>query len=283
MLDTYAKQIIPNMAVGLELEFEGTAAVVSADRLISHDLTDWWEAHTDGSLRPRDENTEFTFRAPVLGEDVADTVSGLCDLLQDYSEDAYKVSWRCGMHVHIDQRLATRDQIYLETVLSCFLDRVWFAWDGTGRQESKFCVPTAQIWEHMLATVPTWRGPQIDILRGYKYTGLNITRSLPPDIQTTEYRYAASSRDPRRILQYIAMCQWCTFILREIYITPDELIASFVSAGSYKEWFARIANPTMLGYWMEGCNRIIGEDRPTTGEFAAAIGLAKHYMGNQEE
>lgn len=271
MAASNALLINPNIAIGLELEFEGTPSGVSSERLESYDLHNMWEAHTDGSLRPRDYNTEFTFRGPLVNNIVGSAVRGLCGMMNEFDNKCYTVSWRCGMHAHMDQRSALVETIYLEAVLSCFLDRVWFAWDGTGRQESKFCVPTAQIWQHMLHEGS-------DQLKGYKYTGLNITRAFYPDICTTEYRYAASTRNPDRMLEYITLCQWCVNLVRTVYTTPKLLIDSFIRARNYEQWFSNcVDNDTILEFWQPGWSRIMGGDKPTAGEFAAAIGLASHY------
>lgn len=274
-----------NQAVGVELEYEGSEADRSSSRLEDAEISEWWSVHTDGSLRPRDYNTEFVFSRPLIKSSAVVAVSGLCDMLRNYDDDYYQVSWRCGLHVHVDHRKSTPSQVYREVLLACFLDRVWYAWDNTGRQESKFCVPTSQIWEHMCPQSDD--PPEVRYLHRYKYTGLNISRAFFPDIGTAEYRYAGSSRSAHRIIDYVAMAQWCSALAGEVFTTGTDLIASFRDARTYEEWFSRYAVPDMAALWAPGLWRLGAGAAPTTGEYVAAFGINKYLGGtqgsNQEE
>lgn len=269
--------------VGLELEYENVSNGRSAELLEAAGLETGFTALVDGSLRPRDHNTEFIFRRATPNNRVENRVRALCrDVL---SQDAYMVSWRCSTHVHIDHR--TRfNLIPSEVVLACLLDRVWYAWDGTGRQESKFCVPISQIWTSMLPNKrrkgvarqrpliqdmdpPVLQAPLI----GHKYTGLNIARAIPGDIGTIEYRYAAGTTDPERILEYIGMCLWCADFV-SVYGTPEQIINSFVKARTFERWLEEHADARVKESFLVGARRIIGAHGPTALELEAAVMLA---------
>lgn len=298
--------------VGLELEYENVGNRRSSELLEMAGLETSFAAILDGSLRPRDHNTEFVFRGPILAPRVEGIVRRLCS--EVLSLDKYTVSWRCSTHVHIDHR-ARYGIVPAEVVLACLLDRVWYAWDATGRQESKFCVPISQIWTSMLPPPryrPRPRAPvrvpepmdlenifeqgrrprgfnelglrveeeimvpragKVGVLIGHKYTGLNISRARPDDIGTVEYRYAAGTTDPERILEYISMCLWCADFA-QIFGTPEEIIKSFIKARTFDRWVEEHADERVKPSFLVGARGAMGASGPTALEIEAAVMLA---------
>lgn len=266
-------QLIGDLAVGLELEFEGVSSRKSGELLAENGLMNLWEAHTDNSLRPRDCNTEFVFRGPLRDGFVVEAVQGLMPIV---AQDKYELSWRCGMHVHVDHRKATRGDVIKETVLGCLLDRVWYGWGNAGRHESKFCVPLSQVWQHMIKD----QGAE-GRLRGFKYTGLNIMRAYAPDIGTVEYRYASGSKDPEQILEFIGMAQHTTRATQH-FETATAVVESFIEEGTYRNWIARYMPATTHAAWEKGLAQLRGEPYPSVLEIEAACGFAERFGAGAE-
>ena len=270
-------RLVENLAVGVELEFEGISAGTSTNRLTAHGMMDWWETHTDGSLRPPDRNTEFVFRRPLVGPQIEAAITGLAPIIES---KAYQLSWRCGMHVHIDHRAATRGDVIKEVTLGCLLDRVWYGWDNTGRHESKFCVPLSHVWEDMVRG-PRRQATAESMLRGYKYTGMNVSRVYAPDIGTIEYRYASGSRDPDRIMEFIGLAMWAS-TARTHFTTGIEIIESFVAEGTYENWLAKYMPADTHEAWSRGMDRMLGPHYPSALELEAACGFAERMGADSE-
>ena len=81
---------------------------VEAEHVYDNDamgIQPWWDNISDGSLR--EGGREFVFAQPMFGEDVLDALNALSDTIDDYAV----YSERCSVHVHLNVRDMTFEQI----------------------------------------------------------------------------------------------------------------------------------------------------------------------------
>ena len=109
--------------VGVEVELEG---LYSMDSEVYDDLMNW-NTIEDGSLR--DSGYEFVLRKPKKGQRLIEALEELEKFIQGHSEesgDVPKTSRRTSMHVHIDCRNLTGEQVVNFYMLFTILERTFF-------------------------------------------------------------------------------------------------------------------------------------------------------------
>lgn len=114
--------------VGIELELEG----VNPD-----DLPDliYWRKEEEGSLRG--DNVELVLARPVLFTSLYEPLEELSTILEEYS---FFVSSRCSLHVHIDARGLTNEQLFVTCLIYTLFERSLYELSGR-RNRNKYCVP----------------------------------------------------------------------------------------------------------------------------------------------
>lgn len=139
--------VSPRRIIGVELEYEGVHTGTSEALLMEANSLDAWALHEDHSLRPSNKNTEFVLRTPLPYAHTVDLLRRLHQHIDYFNrrhasdEEEYSTSWRCGFHMHVDYRQRDPQEVTNLLILFSFLDPMIFAWEGNGRQESKFCIP----------------------------------------------------------------------------------------------------------------------------------------------
>lgn len=138
------------------------------------DVSRFWKWDRDGSLR--EGGVEFVLRQPLLGKDLEDAISSLSNALKKIDYDA---SFRTSLHVHVDARSMTHQQISNFIIIYCIFERVLFKYSG-GREYSEYCVPNymSEDQKKHLASFSTILGSLEKIHRSAnraeRYAGLNI-------------------------------------------------------------------------------------------------------------
>ncbi len=112
--------------LGVEVELENIRTRMPA----SH----YWEVKPDGSLR--NSGAEFVFREPLGGADLYDACLNLDSMLHDKNPST---SWRCSVHVHVDVRDFTVQQVKNFILIYAALERVLFRCSGWHRYTNNFC------------------------------------------------------------------------------------------------------------------------------------------------
>lgn len=143
-----------------------------------------WRMESDGSLRNR--GVEFISQ-PTEPKHIESAITHLFD---DILNSSSHFSPRTSIHVHLNCRELTYDQIYNIVILyQCFEDLL-YGYAGPERKKSIFCVPVGNtnyyntfktlMKQHML---PSWS----------KYTGLNLGPLR--DYGTIEFRHLRGTRN----------------------------------------------------------------------------------------
>ncbi len=148
-----------------------------------------WNGQQDGSLHTTGRKYPYEVVSPILrGTDGIGQVGYIC-LLMD--EIRASVNSSCGIHVHVDARNLTDEQI--GNVKANFARWEMAFYGTTGKQISKRMNGTyAQ---------PTWRSSEMN-----RYRSLNLTNLGKRDKRTLEFRLFAGSTKVEDILTAIFMC-----------------------------------------------------------------------------
>jgi hypothetical protein len=193
--------VLPRDYLGLEFEFENVTQGLDP-------TLDWVglvRNKEDGSLR--NNGQEFIFSQPLFGKDATDTIKGLC-------EEATRLGWqtslRTGIHVHVDARDITYEQMRWWLIFNALLEPAIYRWVGDGRDESVFCLP----WYSTDAVLPLVRkiyntegaelGAAAHALAHKKYSGLNL--DCLRRFGSIEYRHLRTTTEAARVLRWVNIC-----------------------------------------------------------------------------
>lgn len=185
---------------------------VEAERAIlpsgySWDGMHYWNPHVDDSLR--DNGCEYTFVKPLFGTDARIALMGLCDMAK---RRGFRISGRCGLHVHIDVRDMGLVQFKSFCVLYSILEKLIYRWVGDNREDNIFCLP----WYHAegdlnsLCTVldlskdrPDGLSPEVHdvFINMQRYAGLNL--NAVAKFGSAEFRHMKTTFDYERIKTWI--------------------------------------------------------------------------------
>jgi len=223
------------ICVGLELEYEGVSYMTVQEAYDATFTKRLLSFSDDGSLRPRRMNTEIKFSGPLSGELIDEALAQVATLL---STHRHHISWRCGMHVHVDCRGVEFVRPYRSAILATLLEPILFAWDGTGRQENKFCQSIVDSVYAYLPAIARDGRPAFPQLT--KYSLLNL-RSLF-ELGTLELRFAGSTDEMARVIDFMNIGMG----LREAsagFSSGEELVVSVLETPSLSQWIERHTHP----------------------------------------
>lgn len=219
------------ISVGLELEFEGVNFQHPRDwyerSYANRSKPSYLRFKNDGSLRPQDCNTEMTFVAPLQGNALREALDHVERVIGWHD---FELSWRCGMHAHIDFRGMVHSRAYTAVLMAAVLEPALFAWDGTGRQENKFCqsiVDSVEAYDGGNGFNPT------------KYASVNLA-SLD-HFGSVEMRFAGGTKDIKRITSFINIGMGIRDVADRM--GPREVLLSVLHAPSLDNWVALNMHP----------------------------------------
>lgn len=259
------KLVSDTVCAGLELEYEGIAAERVMEFYNGKFRKPLLGFCRDGSLRPRQQNTEIKFSGPLSGPLIEEALSQIHEVLTWHR---HRVSWRCGMHVHIDCRGIDFAQAYRAAVLTALIEPVLFAWDGTGRQENKFC---QSISDSVYAyCVPRRKTPILT-----KYASLNLKSLF--ERSTIELRFGSSTKDMNRVRSFINI----GLGLRAApapFESGAALMESVLSAPNLAAWFEANMHPLMARELVPVAKRE-GLTQPNMTGLTAALTLCEYERG----
>lgn len=226
---TASSVVSPQTIVGIELEYEGISRDTSNALLNKYALSKEWEAHEDNSLRPRGRNAEFTLCDPTPAERAAGAVRGLTDLIAKWnsgtSSEKFGVSWRTGLHIHVDFRRKPAWQVHNALIIGSFLDPLIFDWDAHGRQESKFCLAANRTDSLLEGNNVVSRYSSINAQSLMRYGSL-------------EFRHAQSTVEESKILGYLNIVLGINKTAYEMGDNSMMLLDSLAKSVCLQQWCA---------------------------------------------
>ena len=179
-----------NALVGIEIEVENMGNG-------NYEPAYYWQVKEDGSLR--NNGVEFT-SIPLRASQV------------EYALDVYNrsvtqsntpdYSPRTSVHVHLNIRDLTWDQLKNLIILYCLFEKHFFHIAGTRRENSIFCVPLYKTQpKGTISNLQDW------LISWQKYYALNLTTVLGtnglPAYGTVEFRHLYGTGDKHIILSWI--------------------------------------------------------------------------------
>ena len=181
---------IMNGMVGIEVEVENITNAVH--------LEAFWQMKTDNSLR----NNGYEFvSVPLPISQVQYALEHLYTAMRANNNPDF--SNRTSIHIHLNCRDMTQDQIYVLCLLYAIFEKHFYAVAGTKRLNSIFCVPLYRtdglknISTAIYKFAPQW----------HKYTGFNILPLLDNNghrgYGTIEFRHLYGTLDERAVMQWI--------------------------------------------------------------------------------
>lgn len=117
--------------LGIEIELEGVGR-------LEHSQLSYWNIVHDGSLR--DAGLEFVFKQPLGGVDVLNALTEL-ELTLTKASITPIISDRTSVHVHLDVRDMTAEQLFSLIISYAFVEKVLMRYCGEERMRNNYCVP----------------------------------------------------------------------------------------------------------------------------------------------
>lgn len=118
--------VLPTCYVGVEAELERTRG---------KQISGLWLTKADGSLH--DDGLEYVFSYPLYGQDIVDA---LHILEQEFSANPPSVGVDTSLHVHVDVRDLTSEQLGKMILLYIIYEQVLFNYCAPEREDNVFCL-----------------------------------------------------------------------------------------------------------------------------------------------
>lgn len=207
--------------IGIEIEVENIREAVP--------ITHYWNSKEDNSLRHF--GVEFT-SIPLRAKQVEYAMNHLYENLYKYNDPAF--SPRTSVHVHLNVRDMTWEQIKTFVLLYSIFERHFFLIAGSAREKSIFCVPlykSGQLYDlpHLEQRHRNWS----------KYNALNCGTIVGndqgcPAFGTIEFRHLYGTANTETIVDWVnnILC------LRQaaIQYTYQDAFALLIRANSTSEY-----------------------------------------------
>lgn len=234
--NTYRAPKTNERLVGIEIEVEHCAPLASA--IIKATKEKCWETRNDDSLR--DGGVEFVSH-PIPIEKVPSAIRSLYDAGGNF----WKSSPRTGIHVHIDCRDFTVQDIKSLIVTYSLLEPALFNFIGAEREENIFCVPwyRASTDIRQASNGMLDREEITDVLSHFDYSLCKYSALFMQPLSkygTVEFRHAPTWDNASKVINWAFACH--------------ELV-SFAKANSAESVYARFKNGgDLFPYFVLGPN-----------------------------
>ena len=176
--------------IGIEIEVEGIRWV---------EIPPYWRTIEDGSLR---DGFELVLRQPLTGKDLEDALDHAERELQDKEMPD---SPRTSVHVHIDVRDATFEEIRSLLFLYAVFEDHFFLMGGEQRKDSFYCAPWSTSSAQMKAVQMLLNARNRGLAGlGNKYSALNIqTMQNYGSVEFRMHQGTTNMDDIRKFIQDI--------------------------------------------------------------------------------
>jgi hypothetical protein len=175
-----SEHLVHENLIGLELEVENFTRSPCWSRM------KFWDNIQDGSLR--NNGREFVLKYPLGGYSLEQAITELWYNIYESGND-FHINTRTSLHVHVDLRTFTLDQVKHFFMLYMIMEKSLYTMAGVGRDKNIYCPSTYEAYDENIAALLRCSSlNQLDdISRGWeKYTGINMSRAR--DLNTVEIR-----------------------------------------------------------------------------------------------
>ena len=216
---------LPDTHIGIEIEAEKAYNInVSA-------LDPYWAVKDEGSIRG--VSAELVLSRPLSGADLTKALTVLDDV---NSKRKFPLSFseRCSVHVHLDVRDVTHEQLYGTILWYAVFERVLFKFAGATREKGVYSVPLYEAIE----SVKNLHGfnninNMMHVFRSeggnnrYKYLAINI--GAIKNFGSIEFRHHPGTDNSERISTWINIIMCLKRMALNTEFAPEEL-PSYISA-----------------------------------------------------
>ena len=216
---TTYKVIQPSYVFGIEVEVENINYSIEQPK-----YKNYWNTVADGSLR--NNGIEFV-SLPLKAFQVE---KALLQVKEQLSRNDPVFSERTSIHVHMNVRDLTIDQILALTLIYTSVEPLLFKWVGHNRNRNTFCIPLLNTDFYNLYKDIT-RNPTYIPRMWMKYTAFNL---IPIGSKgTVEFRHMHGTLDIQRLITWINLLS-----LLKLYVkqhTLNEIIGTiqFLNTNSF--------------------------------------------------
>ena len=231
--------------VGLELEFEGVVGITLDEphqtQTVNY-VTPKWQAVKDGSLR--NSGAEFV-SIPIPIGSVRAAVAELFSCFP--SSKSWELSIRTGLHVHVDVRDFTLEQLRTLVMAYCLIEPALFNYVGSEREESVFCIPWYRAQQDcltILGILDTKLLPQkcIQMIREPPLSKYDAVNWCPiSKFGTIEFRHSPSSLSAVDIAKWAEICE--SIVSVAFKYSQAELLQAYLDDINSFPW--RIVNSSL--------------------------------------
>ena len=193
--------VLPNDFIGIEIELEGLPHI---PELRENSL---WSIHTDNSLRSSESlrSAELVLKFPLCGKDLKMALEEFNTIITSLPTPPI-TSERTSVHIHVDARDMSVDELYKLIVIYCIFERVFFKFCGEGREDNNFCLPfyraEGEIFENIGDINKIGLKEFTKRLEGqYRYSALNLCSLLK--FGSIEFRHCGGTYDIGLIKDWI--------------------------------------------------------------------------------
>lgn len=214
--------------VGIEIEVENITSPLS--------YSNFWEVKQDGSLR---NNGIELVSHPLPVANIQHALELAFNTL--YANNKPDFSNRTSIHIHLNCREMTQDQIWVMCILYAIFEKHFYQFAGTKRLNSIFCVPLyrCNILTNLHDVIYKFKSAW------HKYCGLNIlplvNHGEHAAFGTVEFRHLYGTNDQQLILNWIN--QILALQKAALVLTKEEVlhkIATMNTSSSYLHLFSQI-------------------------------------------
>lgn len=207
LIEQHSPLLATDDRLGVEVELEGVYDDAPEDLLAPQ-----WEVKHDGSLR--NGGREFVFAQPLWGEDVIMAFNNLETVCQSIAPD---ITDRCSVHVHLDVRELSPEQVLTVILLYSVLEPLFFNEVAPERADNFYCRPMMISDEYInlisnaFGEFINGRGHfenqfRMNIHNDAKYNALNI--ACLSNFGSLEFRHHEGTYSAEKLTE------WCNIILR---------------------------------------------------------------------
>lgn len=185
-LDPKSRNHLLNIGTGIEIEVENCLVVPGLSRM--------WEITEDPSLR--NNGAEYRSRYGTRIYELWDMLRNFRDMVdtarKEHGKQFFDFSERTSIHVHLDVRNFTTDQLKNFIWLYILLENPLFKFADESRKHNVFCVPLRESnmlgrYEHIQSYLNEWS----------RYCALNL--QSVSKFGTVEFRHMSGRSNPRDI------------------------------------------------------------------------------------
>lgn len=192
------KLVLPYCNLGVEIELENFTKGIPA-------VSPLWNITDDGSLR--NHGYEFRFQEPLFGEDVTSALEDIEEKMSS-QKPLPECSKRTSVHVHLDVRDLTGQQLINLIVVYFIFEKAIVAYHKNVREDNNFCLPYYKA-THKLSHISSIfssiksKDKNIRNLLGDmdKYNAFNL--KAVSDKGTIEFRHMPGSYNAEAIIEWI--------------------------------------------------------------------------------